>query len=260
MKKLILLLTITFGFLPAFLISVPERPIKVLMLIIASDQLPVYLKLQKIWSSYMHSDPEHIEAYFIRGNQDLPTNYEIKDDIIWSKTAEGWIPQSAGILNKTILSIEALLPRLEEFDYVIRTNLSSFYIFPRLLEFLKTLPRKRCYCGSNTGIGSPIGSGCGFIMSRDVAKMLVKHKQHLLDNASAEDDLIIGGFFIRKGLKLILHDRMDFLTLDEWYQKKDTIPSHVFHFRMKHPDHVRLTDEIYVQSQLLQRFYGVTLR
>ena len=41
--------------------------LKVLVLIITSDNLPVYPKLQKVWKSYMHSDPEHIEAYFIRG-------------------------------------------------------------------------------------------------------------------------------------------------------------------------------------------------
>lgn len=156
-----------------FFISMPtfcERNLRVLVLIIASDQFPVYVELQKIWQSYIHSDPEHIETYFIRGDPNLPTSYEIKNDIIWSKTDEGWSPASAGIINKTVLSLEAMLPRLHEFDYILRTNLSSFYVFPRLLKFLETLPKKRCYAGSNTGGDSPIASGCGFIISPDVAK------------------------------------------------------------------------------------------
>ena len=39
------------------------RDTKVLVLIIASDNQPVYLELQKLWRSYMHQDRKHIEAY-----------------------------------------------------------------------------------------------------------------------------------------------------------------------------------------------------
>ena len=86
-----------------------ESNLKVLVLIIASDQVPIYRELQEVWRSYMHSDPQHIEAYFIKGDPNLPSLYEIKEDVIWSRTEEGWSP---GIINKTVLSLEAMRDRL----------------------------------------------------------------------------------------------------------------------------------------------------
>jgi len=81
-----------------------EREMKVLVLIICSDQFPgttltfPYKEMQEVWRSYMHRDPEHVEAYFIRANPHLNSMYEIQGDVIWSKTEENVIP---GILNKT---------------------------------------------------------------------------------------------------------------------------------------------------------------
>jgi hypothetical protein len=231
------------------LFSHDRTDMKVLVLIIASDQFPVYIELQKIWRFYMHRDPEHIEAYFIKGNEHLPKKTMIKGDIIWSKTKEGWIPDSAGILNKTILSLEMMIPRMNEFDYILRTNLSSFYVFPRLLSFLKTLPKTGCYCGSAIHSGSTIASGCGFIISPDVVKKLVRHKRHLLNVAHIGDDVAIGCFLHDRGIRFLPQKRIDFFSLAEWNMKKDAIPQDIFQFRVKNNQHeLRFTDDIFIHS------------
>ncbi len=226
-----------------------DRP-KVLVLIIASEDLPVYSELQKIWRSYMHNDPEHIEAYFIKGDPDLSSLCEINGDIIWSRTPESLAP---GILNKTILSLEAFLPRIQqEFDYILRTNLSSFYVFPRLLNFLKTCPKKNFYCGSDIGPNCFIGSGCGFLISPDIAELLVQHKDHFINNTTP-DDVAIGEFLKQQGIPLSLHTRINFLNLQEWHRQKKNL--NAFHFRIKNPCNLRLSDDIYIQTQLLNIFY-----
>ena len=138
-----------------------KRNLKILVLIIASDQVPLFEEFQKTWRAYMQEDPEHVEAYFIKGDPTLSQSYEIRGDTIWSRTEEGYVPESAGILNKTILSMKALLPKIRKSDYVLRTNLSSFFVFPRLLKFLEKLPSARCYCGSATAGGSTVASGSG---------------------------------------------------------------------------------------------------
>ena len=175
---------------------------KLLVLIIASDDYPVYGELQKLWRSYMHYDKDHVEAYFIRGNDALETTHAFQEDVLWTKTPENLIP---GIVNKTILSLEALMPRIKnhEFDYVLRTNLSSFYVFPRLLAFLRTCPTKGFYCGSNIGVEG-IGSGCGFLMSPDVAQMLVDHKQEIYDDETSFDDVVIGAHLPRMSSEELL--------------------------------------------------------
>jgi hypothetical protein len=251
MKKMLLVFTM-FLMYPFFVHT--HKDIKVLVLIIASDQFPVYVELQKIWRSYMHLDPKHVEAYFIKGNEHLSTTAKIEGDIIWSKTSDGWIPASGGILNKTILSLEMMLPRIDEFDYILRTNLSSFYIFPRLLKFLKTLPKSRCYCGSHIGDGKT-GSGCGFFMSPDLVKMLVHNKHNFWDITRIGDDVAIGNFLRKQGIRLLPQKRMDFFSLSDWYNK-GSIPRDVFQFRVKNNEHeLRLTDDIFIQTQLLKMFY-----
>lgn len=80
----------------------------------------------------MHKQKENVECYFIKSNPYLKSKNVIIDDVIFSKQKEDMIP---GILRKTLLSFEALLPRIKkEFDFVLRTNLSSFLIFPHLIE------------------------------------------------------------------------------------------------------------------------------
>jgi hypothetical protein len=232
---------------------------KILVLIIASDDKPVYVELQKIWKAYMHLDKEHVEAYFIRGNPDLSTLYQIQDDIIWSKTRESTIP---GILTKTLLSMECLLPRIDQFDYVVRTNLSSFYVFPRLLEFLKTLPKEKCYCANVTDYGTfYFGSGAGFILSPDLVKKLVENKKTLLEqHSNLHDDVRIGLFFHEEGIPLQPAPRLDLLCLHHWDIYKNSIPQNIFHLYAKNlQDHLRLTDEITIQKGLLKMFYNISL-
>src|SRR4051794_35502725 len=109
-RLILLLFFMSFGHATA-------REPKILVLVIASDDLPVYRELQNIWKAYMHSDPEHIEAYFLKADPLLTRPFEIREDVILSQTAENLIP---GVLNKTLLAFECLLPGIEEYDYVLR--------------------------------------------------------------------------------------------------------------------------------------------
>ncbi len=238
--------------------SLCAQDLKVLVLVIASDQLPVYTKLQERWRSYMHYDPDHVSVYFLKSDPTLSTNTHINGDIIWAKTDDGWAPHSAGIANKTILAFEAMLPRLDEFDFVVRTNLSSFYHFPRLLTFLDSLPKLKCYSGFTAyAKGTTFCSGAGFILSCDLVRAIVAQKHLLMDHKTIEDDIIFGTF-ITKGLQVapIHHERFGIQSLGRWFKVKDAIPEKVFHFRLKNDDDSRrMSDELYIYDQLIATFY-----
>lgn len=261
LRSILVCAIIALGLTQSGYAKIEDRNIKLLVLIIASDQDPVYTELQKVWKSYMHYDSDHVEAYFIKGDPNLTSIAEIKGDVIYSKTPEGWItdvltptglvPASAGVLNKTLLSLEAMAPRFKEFDYVLRTNLSTFYNFPKMLEFLKKLPVSNCYAGSPCDF---FASGTGIIMSPDVAQMLVDSKAELFDNKSVEDDVVIGHFFRKKGVPVIHHDRLDILSLADWQKVKNTIPSNIFQFRVKGEATRRLHDDTYIHRELLKMY------
>ncbi len=268
---LFVLIAILSNSLQATTKEVPTaKDVKVLVLIIASDGVPAYLELQKIWKSYMHKDPDHFEVYFIRGNPDLPTSYEFRGDDLYVKTEENYQP---GITNKTVLSLEALMPRMKEFDYVLRTNLSSFYVFPRLLEFVGSLPRQKCYCGYQQHI--PKGwlpefgvinfiSGAGILLSSDLAEMLVQHKQDFLQHSTElPDDVLFGYFFQNNHINSLPAPRMDFPTKELWLQQKGNIPKTAFHFRAKNNYNKRaqedaFADELFIDQELLKMFYSQT--
>lgn len=229
---------------------------KLLVLIIASDDEPIYVQLQAIWREYMHLDSEHVEAYFVKADPHLETFCEIKGDIIWSKGAESLSP---GIINKTLLSMEIMLPRLKEFAFILRTNLSSFYFFPKLLKFLNSLPQKNCYCACKGYHGDiPFGSGAGFILSPDLVELLVKNKA-ILNQKNFLDDVAIGSFFQKEAINILPAKRLDILTLAAWLELKDQVPDY-FHFRLKNIDNARLSDELYIQKKLLKILYDIQIK
>ncbi len=239
--------------------------IRVLALVIASDHyngkpVPIYRELEKVWRTYMHLDPKHVEAYFIKADPDLSSNYKIRGDVIWSKTADNLMP---GILNKTLLSLECLSSRLDEFDFVLRTNLSSFFLFPQLLEVLKEAPKTQYYFGSDTGqphSAGLIGSGCGFILSADLASDLVRNKDQLF-NKIGWDDVLMGEHIIGKGINLVSAKREDFHKLTDWKSYKKEIDPTVFHYRVRTTQDSLRSDlschaeELYVHYDMLNTFY-----
>lgn len=231
--------------------------LKILVLIITADTLPVYVELQKIWKRYMHLDKEHFHAYFLKGDSDLSKVCEVKDDVIWTKSPENLKP---GLLNKTILAMEHMQQRIGDFDfdYVLRTNLSSFYVFPRLLKFIETLPKHRCYCGCHImQHGYSFCSGAGTILSRDLVESMVRNKEQFL-NHQIIDDWVIGSFMAnQEKVSIINASRMVFKTREDWEKNKDDIPDYIFHFRCKQANpELRLENETYIQSELLKKFYG----
>ena len=231
-----------------------EREIKVLVLIIASDDKPIYRELQKLWKTYMHSDPAHIEAYFIKGNPLQERVCELQGDVLWSKSIESICP---GILHKTVLSMEYFAPRLQDFDYVLRTNLSSFYVFPELIKFLRTLPCRSCYCGAlNMAYGLTFASGAGFILSIDLVRLLIENQKELFEIPIFYDDLAFGIFFDRYGMDPIEAPRVDFESLNEWLDRKDLISEDHFHIRVKNSDpNRRVEEDLPIHRELLKRYY-----
>jgi hypothetical protein len=225
--------------------------LRILVLVIASDDLPVYQELQWIWRCYMEYNPEQVTVYFLKGDSDRHAMCSIEDDTIWVKAEESITP---GLMNKTIAALKYLSPRItKDFDYVVRANLSTFFVFPRLLKFLETQQRTQFYCGSSFDYNMAWGGG--IIMSADLVQILVQHANYFWDNYSGPDDVVIGKFFTRNNISLVERSRLDFMPVAQWYTMKDSIAPHIFFFRIKNEPALRLADDIFVHRELLKMFY-----
>jgi hypothetical protein len=242
---------------------------KLLVLIIASDNHPAFLELQKIWKSYMNLFPEEITAYFIKGDPELQGASEIRENTLYTKTLDSYKP---GILKKTILSMQALEPTLGDYDYVLRTNLSSIYDFPKLLEYVKNLPKEKCYAARpllptpelpREYAQIPFGWGAGFILSTDLVRLLLQEKEKLYERINdIPDDVLIGALLFEKGVPIIPVPFSHYTTQEEWFAAKDSLSPEVFHFRAKKSYLTRqpedaYDDELIIATEIVKMIYQI---
>lgn len=153
---------------------------RLLVLVISGGDDPVYAQHKEIWRSYMHKTPG-VNVYFVEAG--VP---RITEDTVVVAGTESW----DGILKKTLEALKSL--HSETYPYVLRTNLSSVWNFPRLLETIETRPREGVYDGIH-GFHeeSPYISGAGLLMSRDVVSCLLAHEDAALA-LDLIDDIAIG--------------------------------------------------------------------
>lgn len=109
---------------------------------------------------------------------------------IRTSTVEYWIGTSA----KTHACLK-YLARRDSFDYLVRTNSSTYVHLPRLLNHLAGAPRKGYYAGADQG--EPHAQGTLIILSSDVVERLANDRHWEYDTV---DDAALGRAALRGGV------------------------------------------------------------
>lgn len=139
---------------------------RLIVLVISSDNLGIYAQHRECWRLYSKSHPD-VTVYFLQQREDVLSPY-IEGDVLWTSGTEA----TERVFEKTVAAFQ-MIPS-SSYDFLVRTNLSSVWNFPLLLDFCATLPRENVFCGV---IGNPGISGAGMILSPDVvAKMIAHHR------------------------------------------------------------------------------------
>lgn len=212
------------------------------MLIISSDTDPVYVEHRKVWSSYMNSYKE-IECYFIQ-YRDGPQ--AIEGNTFWLNGKESF----PNILTKTIDSIEYFSNK--DYDFIIRTNMSSLWNFKALLQHLETLPKHSVYngiIGNHNNINYI--SGSGFIMTPDVVKLLIDNRK-LAESVGIIDDVDIGYTLTNRGIRCSLGKRHDIFNMQMY--ASSTYDDSIYHYRVKWYNSNNRHEEAIVMKHLISRF------
>lgn len=223
---------------------------KLILLIIASDELEVYREEQKIWLKYMNTNA-NVKSYFIKGMRG-DMEYKDTENTLYFDTVENLQP---GIINKTIMACKKIIEDKEDFDYLIRTNLSSFFIFEKLITFISSNENIEYSGVPISGFPYNACSGAGIILSKKSVGILVDHFYELYDHSEDPDDLLIGKVLTKYKVPFMPAPRQDLLSVQEFinYNYEDH-----FHFRVKqiycHPIN-RTCDEIFILNNLLKRNY-----
>ncbi len=201
---------------------------KVLLLIISSPG-EAYDIFKETWKTYMHLHGD-MDSFFIELRPDAPEYGLLEGATILFQGEECIIP---GCLRKTIL---ALRKYRDQYDFVVRTNLSSIIDLPRLYDYLQESPNRTCYAGYHGYYGSiQFCSGALFVMSRDIAS-------YVADNAdiasTLPDDVYIGGLIMnRYGVIYRLLNRHDYSA-----GNVDIQAPACFHYRFKSEDRMEDTE------------------
>jgi beta-1,4-mannosyl-glycoprotein beta-1,4-N-acetylglucosaminyltransferase len=252
-----------------FFISTSKRKYKVIVLIIASRE-PSYDQFTQCWREYMNSRDD-IYSFFIYSDITIKYDFVVTRDTITHKSAECNVP---GIFLKTTASMK-LCERLFDYDYLLRTNLSSFFHFPRMLSYLDKQsrtgfvasqfynlpnhPNKRSQqIAVNEFFGKELNDrfvflhGAAFILSQDIVAKYVSIVSS--DTASCNkvlglpDDVAIS-MLLCKCIEPVMNEETHHYFMPREYKNlcdvkvqcsqllvPADVPEHIFHFRNKHDD------------------------
>ena len=126
-----------------------------------------------------HSD---IDCYFIEFTSLLFAPL-LTEDTLYLRGQESY----KAITSKTIQALDFFFFR-NKYDFVIRTNLSSVWIFPKLMTFMGTLPKTGYYGGVvNTYKDLRYVSGTCITMSHDVVRTLLQNRNVAYMNGHIDD-------------------------------------------------------------------------
>lgn len=163
---------------------------KLLILVIANDFAP-YDNLQKWnWDRFMKLNPD-LDCYYLKEKEDLDTEYKIDGINFYYKAKPDTF---VSIFDKTISALRHL--NYENYDFVLRTNLSSFFIRDKMMRYLTTLPKNEIYAGLKAEHQDfTFAAGAGFLMSKDVIDYLLNN---LDKRFNLIDDVDIGKIMFGK--------------------------------------------------------------
>jgi hypothetical protein len=186
------------------------------------DNQPSLQKFQKqIWNSYMNSNPL-IKSYFIEFNNTIEEDFKETTTlegfpVIFFKGEESIIP---GIFNKRQKAFQFAIEKFKNLKYVIQTNLSSFFIWDKMLNFIPNNPPPNFLIGLKWS-GFP--SGCGTIYSKSVSNIIASSN---IDPSLEHDDCTIGKILLKNNIH----------NYDGYYHMSHdltTVPFHCYHLRAR---------------------------
>lgn len=167
----------------------------------------IYDEMLKLQRTYVNSHP-NFKSYFITYDSKQEEDVKLIGDILYVKGKESIL----NITHKTLESFKYFLNLDYEFDFIIRSNISTVVNLYRLSEFLNSIPKQNIYCGGDIlclgwldayyGItdskyfGTHYVHGTSMILSKDSVDFCVKNKE--LFDYGVVDDVSFGVFFKTK--------------------------------------------------------------
>jgi hypothetical protein len=220
---------------------------KILVLILASDNSDIYIKLQQLWRRIICLD-SNIESYFIKADPNIHEEIVCIEDTIYVKCEETY----KNITYKSKKAFDFFSERISEFDYIFRTNVSSFIDFKKYKNWLNRLPKNKVYNGNILWYGPIIyASGCGFTCTPDVIQKIIEAEY----DETYIDDIYFGKICMNHNIQ-VTSAPINIITINNMLDEIASFNSFdcAFHFRLKSDDR---NNDIQVFKILLGNYYSI---
>lgn len=142
-----------------------------IILVLDGGNEPIYNKFRETWQRIAKSEKTNgFKVFLIRYSPKVINNIEFDhpNNTMLIKGVEPNSRRGKNLLDKTLIAIAAL-NKIYNYDFIIRTNLSTIWHIPDLHKFLKTKPTARVMGIVNGGRNM---SGTAMIFSRKVANQI----------------------------------------------------------------------------------------
>lgn len=154
-----------------------------------------YDKMYELTNKY-YSKFSNVKTIYYKFDENIVNDYELRKNILHIKGKETYIP---GILDKTIKAFQYIIDNNYNFDYVIRSNISTIVDFNLLTQYLQETPiqfggglKNRITSDKNHPELENLifASGTSIILSKSTLKDLLNKKLHVRNDLI--DDVSIG--------------------------------------------------------------------
>ena len=237
---------------------------KGIFLIISSHDDNIYETFRNLQRVYLKNYRYLFRYFFVEFRNNQTELVEQEEDYIYIRGDESINP---GMIIKTCKAIE-FINKNYEYEFIIRTNLSTVFHMPNLIEYLNIIPNINS-CGGF--ICNKFITGTGIILSKDVANKIVDNffKFNIIDyNEDVLISVILNNLQItyfnpNKFYKwCLIVDKVDKYT-DNLYiptngEYKDIdFPDNILYFRIKNIIN-REIDILYFK-QILNKIYNIVV-
>lgn len=161
---------------------------RAVILVLSSHHNALVRNCRRVWKAYMHLNPR-VKVFFVYGSSGASLQQEAHD-LIYPDIEENYNP---GMLLKTVAAMETIHASNFTYDFLVRTNIGTFWDLDALLEHLDELPTSLCYSGHGPHGDGTYLSGVDTIVNRDMVTAMITAKASLRYHDVAEDQAM--GFF-----------------------------------------------------------------
>jgi hypothetical protein len=166
------------------------------MLVLASDNQPLYREFRKIWQSYCNINKEIKVLFYYGASPGLnPTD----NDLVFPDIKETYYP---GMIQKMIRALEHINTHYN-YTYLIRTNLSTFWDLDSTLPFTQKLPTENLLQGMFRHIKPTESfiSGTALFLSKDMTDHMIRDQELIIKKKLGEDHAITDYFKLDKNIQ-----------------------------------------------------------